>query len=232
MPVATLGGSGRIKHLIGRLDTLERQMQLMTLQGYKGPKGASPDRVDAYVWAVSHLAELKFVGTQGSFFKPEQFFRDPSYEFREAPNRAFVAIKGLEATILAYDVYARGSGETCIVIYDCIVTEPSGVLAELSRGDFEGSVIPEIAATSSWDIDKAYYYEVDTQDLPEKALGAIGIFKENKVQLATMPTRSFGNETGELLKLRMNKFMLNDTERKAEDSAIHALVDLAMYYFA
>lgn len=233
MPVATLGGTGRVRHLVGKLDVLERQMQLMTIQGYRGPKGASPDRVDAYVWAISHLAELRQSGTQDSFFRPEMFVRDMSYEFREAANRAFVSIKGLEATILAYDVYSRSSGETCLVVSDCIITTPAEALKELSKGGYDGSVIPEIVATSSWDVENAYYYEVDTQDLPEKALGALSILKGNKIQLVDkMPHRSFNNEAGELLRLRIMKFMLNDTSRKHEDSAIHALLDLAIYYFA
>lgn len=52
-PVAALYEQGRVRHMRGRLATLEDQMCQMTQQGYKG-KG-SPDRVDALVWALTDL---------------------------------------------------------------------------------------------------------------------------------------------------------------------------------
>ena len=51
-PVAALYEQGRICH-IGRFDTLEEQMGMMTDNGYIGE--GSPDRVDAMVWAFSAL---------------------------------------------------------------------------------------------------------------------------------------------------------------------------------
>lgn len=54
-PVAALYEQGRVSHL-GRLDALEEQMALMTVQGFQGE--GSPDRVDALVWAVSELMNV------------------------------------------------------------------------------------------------------------------------------------------------------------------------------
>lgn len=51
-PVAALYEQGRVKHLRG-LGELEDQMCLMTTRGYEGK--ASPDRVDALVWALHEL---------------------------------------------------------------------------------------------------------------------------------------------------------------------------------
>jgi len=51
-PVAALYEQGRVFHSAG-LAELEAQLCLMTPMGFQG--GGSPDRVDALVWAVSHL---------------------------------------------------------------------------------------------------------------------------------------------------------------------------------
>ena len=51
-PVAALYEQGRVSH-VGGFPELEDQMALMTPAGYEGE--ASPDRVDALVWAMSEL---------------------------------------------------------------------------------------------------------------------------------------------------------------------------------
>ena len=51
-PVAALYEQGRIRH-VGQFAELENQMTQFTNEGYQGE--GSPDRVDALVWAFSHL---------------------------------------------------------------------------------------------------------------------------------------------------------------------------------
>lgn len=54
LPIAALYEQGRVRH-VGRMDRLEDQMCRFTGQGLVG--GASPDRVDALVWALTELSE-------------------------------------------------------------------------------------------------------------------------------------------------------------------------------
>lgn len=65
IPVANLAHMGRIKHIAGGFTKLERQMKLLTTRGFIGSRGESPDRLDAYVWGVYHLAGLKDKDTVG-----------------------------------------------------------------------------------------------------------------------------------------------------------------------
>lgn len=71
LPIATLGYMNRLKHL-GHSNfedkAILRQMDLMSLNGYNGFRGESPDRLDAYVWGCYVLANLNFKDTEGSFF--------------------------------------------------------------------------------------------------------------------------------------------------------------------
>lgn len=53
-PVVALYEQGRVRHARGLVE-LEKQMMLMTNEGYVGD--GSPDRVDAMVWAVSFLTK-------------------------------------------------------------------------------------------------------------------------------------------------------------------------------
>ena len=52
-PVAAMYEQGKVRH-VGYFPELERQMCLFSSAGYMGPK--SPDRADACVWGISHLA--------------------------------------------------------------------------------------------------------------------------------------------------------------------------------
>jgi phage terminase large subunit-like protein len=52
-PVAAMYAQGRVRHVGARLQQLEDQMCMFGLDGLSG--GASPDRLDALVWAVTEL---------------------------------------------------------------------------------------------------------------------------------------------------------------------------------
>ena len=52
-PISALYEQGRVSHVGDKLTELEKQMLLMTTQGYQGD--GSPDRVDALVWGLSEL---------------------------------------------------------------------------------------------------------------------------------------------------------------------------------
>jgi phage terminase large subunit-like protein len=56
MPIAALYEQGRVRH-VGALSALEDQMCRFTGSGGKD-QGASPDRVDALVWALTELSEV------------------------------------------------------------------------------------------------------------------------------------------------------------------------------
>ncbi|GAA9407035.1 hypothetical protein TH0820_15310 [Helicobacter pylori] len=53
-----LGWFKHLGHSNGDDKKIIRQMELMSLQGYNGFRGESPDRLDAYVWGCYVLANL------------------------------------------------------------------------------------------------------------------------------------------------------------------------------
>lgn len=69
LPVANLAHMGKVKHINSGFQKLQRQMELTTNKGYMGASGESPDRLDAYVWAVYHLAGLSDLDTESLVFK-------------------------------------------------------------------------------------------------------------------------------------------------------------------
>ena len=229
MPVATLGAAGRIRHIEGGAKALERQLRLMTSRGYLGPKGSSPDRVDAYVWGVSFLAGLKQSRAEQTLFTISMFKRDENFNFLERNNQGIVTILGGEACILKYSVYSRENLAIILLVEDCIILEPSDAFNALLAMEFTYVLIPDIAQTQNWNILGGSYYENFHKSLDELVLETIGILRENKIQLRErMPSRTFKNESGELLKVRLLKFMLDE---KIKDSAVQALCYLAKNYF-
>ena len=69
LPVANLAYQNKIRHINGGFPLLERQMKLTTTIGYQGPKGESPDRLDAMVWGIYALAGLSDTTTSNTIFK-------------------------------------------------------------------------------------------------------------------------------------------------------------------
>lgn len=72
MPVSNLFALKKV-HFNKPLAKLERQMRLMTFRGYLGDRGESPDRLDAMVWGIYELFDLKSKDTINSIFQPKYF---------------------------------------------------------------------------------------------------------------------------------------------------------------
>lgn len=231
-PVASLCTTGRIKHLKNHCDftALELQMRQMTTEGYIGAKGSSPDRVDAYVWAVSNLAGLKGLGTEGAVFTPDMFKRNNYYLFKEFDKLAIVAIAGLEASLIEYEIWNNQESDLSIVIRDCVMDDPKSIEMFLQKNQFNGILIPEIKATDNWHLDNATYYETTKlKNLDELVLSIMGTIRANKIQFDNMPSRHYNTLNGELLRLRTGQYYLDGEHIK--DSATLALAELTRYYF-
>lgn len=231
-PVASLCTTGRIKHLKNHSDfnALELQLRQMTTEGYIGPKGSSPDRVDAYVWAVSNLAGLKGLGTEGAVFTPDMFVRNDFYTFKELEKLAIVAISGLEATLLEYEIWNNQQCDLTIIIKDCIIDDPKHIESFIQEHDYNGVLIPDIQATTNWHLPIGTYYETTRlSNLDELVLSVLGTLRANKVQFDIMPHRHFNTLNGELLRLRTGQYYLDGDHHT--DSATLALAELTSYYF-
>lgn len=67
-PVAVLMNLDKVLIYDGANKELFKQMRKLTTRGYIGAKGESPDRLDAMVWAVYHLLDLKDTDTRNTLF--------------------------------------------------------------------------------------------------------------------------------------------------------------------
>ena len=78
LPVANLMSIKKLR-LLYDLKKLVRQMRLLTVKGFMGSKGESPDRLDACVWGVYYLADIKTRDSINTVFNPEHFNQDEDY---------------------------------------------------------------------------------------------------------------------------------------------------------
>lgn len=89
LPVANLFATRKV-FFNKRLDKLERQMRLMTDRGFIGSRGESPDRLDAMVWGIYDLFDIKSKEQLHSLFKPEYFEHRFSANFMQVEqNRVY-----------------------------------------------------------------------------------------------------------------------------------------------
>lgn len=78
LPLANLMSLNKVR-LATPFAELERQMKLTTNLGFMGTKGESPDRLDAFVWGVYRLANIKDKESIHSVFNPNEFNTDKEY---------------------------------------------------------------------------------------------------------------------------------------------------------
>ena len=72
LPLANMMEIGTLR-FVDNFHKLRRQMELTTLRGYLGPRGESPDALDAAIWAIYHLMGIKERDSLYQVFRPEFF---------------------------------------------------------------------------------------------------------------------------------------------------------------
>lgn len=72
LPIANMMGIKKL-FFTQECPKLRRQMELTTLRGYLGPRGESPDSLDAAIWAVYHLMGIQERDSWNNVFQPSMF---------------------------------------------------------------------------------------------------------------------------------------------------------------
>lgn len=123
-PIVNLAQMGKMRHINGGSDVLERQMTRVTSQGFKGAAGESPDRVDAYVWGAIHLFNLQDLETTEVYIKAEYF--PPVGDYNE---------KDVMPAGIAYGVLTKTCGGILIVDYVNIGDVHYGIIKDYWKVD-------------------------------------------------------------------------------------------------
>lgn len=189
---------------------LIKQMQLMTYNGYNGAKGESPDRLDAFVWGVYHLSNLKSLEQQGTIFSLDTLAEDKSYAFIESINNLIIFTDNGIAYYLLYDIVSNDSSQKKLKIIDSFTSPVVEMNDNIMRYSPNAVLLPNNNTYLGVSLSVSYsLYDIDNEGIPF-ILENVDKINANVLLKDNMPTRTaINNDKGELIKIELLKFHKN-----------------------
>ena len=233
LPVANLAKIGLISHLPKADDSkIVRQMKLMTQKGYLGERGESPDRLDAYVWAVYELKQLSEKRQDATLFSMKEF--EPKEEFKSrvnSMNMASIITDGPYIYIVKGHLLENSKLEKVVNIYDSAVFFTTDEISMIDyMKDCYAAVAPDTPQTEGLPVLRQFKHtrvtlcEYDKCSLDENVLKNLHKIKKY-AQISKLPVRTHLNQTGELLKMELSSFKLEENLESGLIRSFILLVD-------
>lgn len=240
-PLSSLAHLGRLKLLdiFTSTDRLLQQMRSMTKRGYQGPKGSSPDALDAVAWGIHYLAGLSNSGTQATLFKNEAFHYDEAFSFKSKCSSVFTYYNSVDTfVVLIFQEVQNARTQRKLEVQDCIVYERPNMQDILSHiltpSYFKKSLtecqtiyIPDINAFQQLVGSNVYFYDVDSSSYDDKLLKILEASNTELVQFqeAPMSESQYGASRQEVLKVELSKARLGEKYRSAVLEAFYYLIN-------
>lgn len=233
-PVASLASLGKLKVLdiFTPRDRLLLQMRNTTKRGYLGPKGSSPDALDACAWGIHHLSGLSERFTANSLFNVEDLAFDSNFTFAQD----IQAIVGYDAVenlcVLTYRLVQNRDTQTKIEILDCINYIHPNIQEIIERlvGNITTLYLPELYVFESFTNPQISTYEPSTDKYDGVLLQGLDFVKRGLFQFSGKPHgfSVYKSSRGEVLKLELSKAKLDE---KFESIVIKTFCELGRLYF-
>lgn len=220
-PIAALMETKRL-FFAAPLQKLKRQMQLTTFSGFLGAKGESPDSLDAAIWAIHYLLELKEKDSFGSVFRHTDF----ALKLPKAATAARVAFATSSSTCYAAieSLILTNGAQKQIQITDSILCQD---IAELPQRAYH---VPDTHANMSLlSRFECTTYPYTRADISERVRGILQLTRENVVFGGSCQKRTYKHLNGALLSIALNSFSY-DT-RKESDVLVDLLIDMIELIF-
>lgn len=220
-PLATLFETRKV-FFAAPLPKLKRQMQLTTYSGYMGAKGESPDALDAAIWAIYYLFELKERDTAHAVFTPQMLaLRLPNAIIAERV--CFATCSGAVIAAITAQILTNGARKQ-IQILDSIICQD---VAELPMQHYHVRDIP--ANLSLLTRFECATYPYESVKLHERAQGILQIIRENAVFAAGAQSRRYKAMHGNLLSIALSNYSYNVS--KESDVLVDLLIDMIELIF-
>lgn len=144
---------------------LRRQMELTTLRGYLGPRGESPDALDACIWAVYHLMGI---GERDSIYK----VFDPNMFNKKINDDGYV----IQSKLV---IYANGDTKIACYAINNIESKQLVICDAEPYDGFYDVIRPDTMSNSN--LERTRTYVKENKKLEETVAGLIDFFKTNQV---------------------------------------------------
>lgn len=208
LPLANMMEIGTLR-FVDFFPKLRRQMELTTLRGYLGPKGESPDALDAAIWAIYYLMDIQERDSFYQVFKPEYFNKQLENTISGEPVGYLTQSDGIYYYLEAKG-YTNGSENQIRVIR-------SYIGENLPENMLDFLYLPDTQNNYNF---VGYKYLKENKKLEERIQGIISFFKSNRIYIEPDDYSRYKNLSGNML-LNALKQYTYDTKRDTD-----MLVDL------
>lgn len=220
-PLATLFETRKV-FFAAPLPKLKRQMQLMTFSGYMGAKGESPDALDAAIWAIFYLFELKERDTIQSVFSQQMLaLRLPNAIVADRVN--FANCSGATIAAITAQILTDGARKQ-IHIIDSVICQD---IAELTAQHYH---VRDVAANLSLLTRfQCSTYSHHQTKLDERVQGILQIVKDGAIFANGAQQRRYKAMNGNLLSIALSNYSYNIS--KESDVLVDLLIDMIEIVF-
>lgn len=233
-PLASLATLGKLKILdiFTSRDRLLLQMRNTSKRGYLGPKGSSPDALDACVWGVFHLSGLSEKFTSNTLFNLDDLLYDKSYGYTQ-PICGVVGYDAVEnMCLIKYRIVQNRSTATKVEILDMInLIHPNITqMVESWCREVQTLYLPELYIFESFTNSTISTYELSNDKYDDLMLFGLDLVKRKVFQFGA-ELHSFSTykaSRGEILKLELSKAKLGE---KYESLIVRTFCELGKLYY-
>ena len=175
LPVANLCSQGRV-YFLHSFAKLENQMLLLTIQGYQGEQGESPDRLDSFVWGVYELLGLKDANSIDVYFK-RAWFKTIDFDYTPKNKVVYYSYKGSKTVFIRLDYFyiREGINYTQHILIKDIKVFDTNEAGEKSK-EYLGDAVSAIAFDNE---------NIDLSSIGIKQIDRIEIEKKKLIEYAT-----------------------------------------------
>lgn len=200
LPVANLAGLGKIKIFTKGQGELIRQMKCSTVLGYMGPKGESPDGLDAFCWAVYELAQLREKQTEKTVFDLKALEDTQEFSFDEG-KMCFVYSDEGEVCYLYFNVTSSKTLAKLYTLNKCEV-----VPLRKAQDPKVLCFLPDEEVYWDWGWSKIEFYEAHKNNLDDLVASSLPQVKRANIDISKAEKSVFRGSEGNILEEALNNF--------------------------
>lgn len=216
-PIANMMALGKIKLLDTERSNakhLIRQMANVTTQGYIGPKGSSPDALDAFVWGIYELANLSEKDTEATLFDLRWLDPQKGFDFRSHQCSAFICCDNSHFVAIEFKIAENNSLQRRLIVEHCT----SDDLANLQE------YVMDMRYESVWLCEREAFYNIhsanlvfyddayEDKDLDHLALQTCNVLRQHLVASEITRDAKYKDAYGNILHIFLSRFKLEQKQ--------------------
>lgn len=222
-PVANLAALDRITlHDYGR-EELIRQMRNITLRGYTGPRGSSPDSLDALVWAIYDLAGIEEGSTEGLLFQKRMFgAKEELGDYGFFKSKIALAHSGnLNFCIIEAELWESTTLKRAVNITSASVVERGKIHQFIQTLEVPVVYMPEDEEVRA---ERISYYE-RTKLSPLSVSATITTLSSSKIIIENAEVTRWGGFEGNIL---LRELLAYNEDKKGDIIVVEAFINLLL----